>query len=1009
MVKIIKPKKKTDTQTVQEPSKTEKILSKFRRKEEEEIASALAAELNLSYVDTNLVPVDKEALKLITEEDARKHSVAAIHRGGKVITIITCEPQSQETQAFLENLKKENGWQIKLFVVSKSNIDRVWEKYKQVVFADVLDQMSLNLSSEELEKFDQEMKDLITLKNRIKELPTTQVLNIMLAGGYKLGASDVHIEPQEKDIRLRYRIDGTLQDVAFLPLSVFNTILSRIKLMSGMKLNLRDIAQDGTFEINLSDKKIDLRVSIIPGNFGESVVMRILDPDSINVSVEQLGLQGLAYETIQKQIQAPNGMILNTGPTGSGKTTTLYSIIHKLNTPDKKIITIEDPIEYELTGISQTQIEKERGYTFAQGLRAIVRQDPDVILVGEIRDDETADIAINSALTGHLVLSSLHTNNAIGAIPRLIELGVKPTLMSPAINAIIGQRLVRKLCDCKEAYVPAKESIESIKKILSIISPKAKVEIPKNIEKLYRPKGCSKCNNLGYKGRVGIFEVLTINESIEKLILEMAGEADLAVAALESGMITMLQDGILKAVSGVTSIDEVESVTGQGEFLENIYEKLMAQTLGKKILVEETNYSSAKENIADFKKLEEIIRAAKTSEINKLIFSAATILNVGDIHIEPEKDDVKIRFRIDGILQSVATIPLNEYPALLGEIKILSGVKTEVRQGVIDSRFSIKFDDTVKEVKDRDIDVRVSIILGGYGETIVMRLLRGSAMELDLTKLGIRKQNLDKIMEEVKKPNGIILNTGPTGSGKTTTLYSVLSLLNKPEVKIITVEDPIEYQLPGILQTPVNDKEGYTFATALRSLLRQNPDILMIGEIRDNETAQVATQAALTGHLVLSTIHTNNAAGAVARMLNMGVAPSDIATAVNTFMAQRLVRRLCDCKEKVQPNAEEKEKIEKVLKTISPKAGVEIPKVLEIYHPKGCPKCNSLGYKGRMTVSEVFQFSREIQDLVTRGAITAELEEKAVELGMLTMTQDGILKVLEGETSLDEVERVTDL
>ncbi|MFZ2975125.1 MAG: GspE/PulE family protein [Candidatus Moraniibacteriota bacterium] len=1009
MIKILKPKvSNVKPDEIQQPNKTAKILSTFRKKEEEEMASALAAELNLPYVDTNLIPISKDDIRLLTEEEARKFGIAVIHRSGKVVTIISRDPSNQETLDFLETLKNDKGWQIKLFVVSASNLNRVWEKYKQIVFVDILDQMSLNLTGDDLTKFEEEMKDLITLKQRIKELPTTQVLNIMLAGGYKLGASDVHIEPQEKEIRLRYRIDGTLQDVAFLPLNVFHTILSRIKLMSGMKLNLRDIAQDGTFEINLAEKKISLRVSIIPGSFGESIVMRLLDPDSIKVSVENLGLQGLAYENIQKQMQAPNGMILNTGPTGSGKTTTLYSIINKLNTPDKKIITIEDPIEYELPGISQTQIEKDRGYTFSQGLRAIVRQDPDVILVGEIRDDETADIAVNSALTGHLVLSSLHTNNAVGTIPRFIELGVKPTLMSPAINAIIGQRLVRKLCDCKEAYVPARESIESIKKILSIISPKAKVEIPKNIEKLYRPKGCPKCNGLGYKGRMGIFEVLTINEDIEKLILEMAGETELAMAALESGMITMLQDGILKAIAGITSIDEVESATGQGEFLEGIYEKLMSQTLGKTILIENNQYASAKENLTDFKKLEEVLRASKTTDINKVVFSAATILNVGDIHIEPEKDDVKIRFRIDGILQNVATLPLNEYPALLGEIKILSGVKTEVRQGVIDSRFSIKFDDDIV-ISEKNIDVRVSIILGGYGETIVMRLLRGSSMELDLTKLGIRQQNLDKIISEIKKPNGVILNTGPTGSGKTTTLYSVLSMLNKPEVKIITVEDPIEYQLPGILQTPVNDKEGYTFATALRALLRQNPDIMMIGEIRDDETAQVAVQASLTGHLVLSTIHTNNAAGAVARMINMGVSPSDIATAVNAFMAQRLVRRLCDCKEKVTPSEKEKEMIEKVLATISPKAGVEIPKVLEIYHPKGCEKCNGLGYKGRMTVSEVFQLTREIQDLVTRGAITAELEEKAVELGMLTMTQDGILKVLEGNTSLEEVERVTDL
>ncbi|HPN96187.1 MAG TPA: GspE/PulE family protein [Candidatus Moranbacteria bacterium] len=1007
MIKITK--KQPIQKDTEKELETRKIISKFRHQEEEEQASALASSLGFSYMDTNLVPISEDSMRLLTEEEARKNNLVVIQKISKNVSVISTDPTKKETAEFIKLLSQEKGWQIKPFVVSRSNMLLVLERYKKIVFSEILDQMSLHLSGEELKKFEEEMKDLLTLKARINELPVTQVLSIIMAGATKLGASDVHLEPQEKEFRLRYRIDGVLQDVAFLPLNVYKNIITRIKIMSGMKINLRDIAQDGTFQVTLGEKRIDTRVSVIPGNFGESAVIRILDPESIRVTLDKLGMTGLAYEMIQKQTDAPNGMILNTGPTGSGKTTTLYAIINKLNSPDKKIITIEDPIEYEVTGISQTQVEKSRGYTFDTGLRAIVRQDPDIILVGEIRDDETADIAVNSALTGHLVLSSLHTNNAIGAIPRLIELGVKPSLISPSVNATIGQRLVRRLCDCKESYVPAKESIESLKKILSIISPKAKVEIPKNIEKLYRAKGCPKCNGLGYKGRIGIFEVFVINEEIEKLILNLAGETELTVAALEAGMITMLQDGILKALSGITSIDEVRRVTGQGEFLEAIYEKLMAQTLGRSVVVNNDHYQKAKATIKNFKKFQETIAKSKSTNINEILFAAAAILGTGDIHIEPGEKDVKIRFRIDGILQDVVSVPLNEYPNLLGKIKLLSGVKTEVRQGVIDSRFSIKFDEDIKDVKERSVDVRVSIILGGYGETVVMRLLFKSTLEYDLTKLGIRETNLKKIMHEISKPNGIILNTGPTGSGKTTTLYSVLQHLNKPEVKIITVEDPIEYQMEGILQTPVNEKEGYTFANALRQLLRQNPDIMMIGEIRDNETAQVAVQAALTGHLVLSTIHTNNAAGAVSRMVNMGVAPQDVATSVNAFIAQRLVRRLCDCKKKIKISPEEDKKISAAIKTISPKAGVTIPKTDYIYKPNGCEKCNGLGYKGQMTVSEIFEISRDIQEMITSGAITNDLQDKAVENGMLTMSQDGVIRVLEGDTTLDEVERVTDL
>lgn len=1010
MIKILKTKSKDDKDpgAIKE-KEAAKILFSMRHQSEEEKTSILAKSLNLPYLDTNLIPISNESLKVLTEEDSRKFKLAVIQKVGNKVTLATANPENPEVSDFIQNLQQEKGWKTKLFVISPYNMEKIWDRYKKIVFVDILAQLSINLTEQDLKSFDQDLKDLISLKDRVEELPITKVLNVIMSGGYKLDASDIHIEPQEDDMRLRYRIDGVLHDIELLPKNIYKRVVSRIKMMSGMKINLRDIAQDGTFEINIHDKKVDVRVSLIPGNFGESVVMRLLDPNAIKVEIEGLGLRGLAYEEIQKQLNNPNGMILTTGPTGSGKTTTLYSIINKLNNPENKIITIEDPIEYDVKGISQTQVEKSRGYTFATGLRAIVRQDPDIVLVGEIRDDETADIAINSALTGHLVLSTIHTNSAIATIPRLLELGVKPSLIAPAVKAIIGQRLVRKLCDCKEEYEPAKESMESIKKILAIISPKAKLEIPKDVQKLYRPRGCPKCNNFGYKGRIGIFEVLTINDEIEKLLMEMAGETEITMAALEAGMITMLQDGILKAVEGITSIEEVRRVTGEGEFLQNIYEKLMAQTLGKGILINLDNFQKAKKNMASFENIQKLVSQAKTTEINKLVFALACLMDVGDIHIEPGADVVKVRFRIDGILQDIASFPLNEYPNLLGEIKMLSGFKTEAREGVIDGRFSIKFDPEIKELKEPSVDVRVSIILGGYGETVVMRLLRKSSLEMDLKKLGIRQENLEKIYQEIAKPNGIILNTGPTGSGKTTTLYSILRQINKPEIKTITVEDPIEYQLEGILQTPVNEAEGYTFATALKSLLRQNPDVMMIGEIRDDETAQIAVQAALTGHLVLSTLHTNNASGSVQRLINMGVSPSDIASATNAFIAQRLVRKLCDCKEEKIPPPEEKEKIEKTLNSISSKALSAPPKLDKIFYPKGCAKCNYLGYRGRTTISEVLTINKDIQELIDHGALTSEINNKAIENGMITMSQDGILKVLEGETTLAEVERATEL
>ena len=385
----------------------------------------------------------------------------------------------------------------------------------------------------------------------------------------------------------------------------------------------------------------------------------------------------------------------------------------------------------------------------------------------------------------------------------------------------------------------------------------------------------------------------------------------------------------------------------------------------------------------------------------------AVIQNASDIHIEPMEGEVLVRYRIDGILQPAASFPIAEYPTLAADIRLAAGLKSGERSGTIDGRFSITLEKPIKGKTDV-VDVRLSIILGGFGETMVMRLLNQSVVKLDLDLLHIRKRNLDDIIAAISKPHGIILNTGPTGSGKTTTLYSILSRLNTPEVKIITVEDPIEYQIPGILQTQVSESEEYTFATALRSLLRQNPDILMIGEIRDNETADIAVQSANTGHLVLSTLHANSAAGVVSRLTAMGVSPDDLANAANLFMAQRLVRKICaECKESRTPTEAEKKIIEAALQTLPDKAA--LTKKTRVAEGKGCTACSGTGFAGQMVISETLLITKEMSELISRGALVSEIESKAAELGMMTLAQDGILSVLEGDTTLAEVKRVTDL
>ena len=432
----------------------------------------------------------------------------------------------------------------------------------------ITDEIKINPSL--VEKIERRVTDLISLQDEIEEKiseTTSELLNIIMAGGISLETSDIHIEPTEEKAKIRIRVDGVLQDVIEFDKKTYKDLISRIKLMSGVKLNVENKPQDGRFTILYPGREdedkysIEVRMSILPSEYGGTVVMRILDPRNL-ITIDKLGLREDLLSTFKREIKKPNGMIIVTGPTGSGKTTSLYAFLKNINSPEIKIITIEDPIEYHLDGISQTEVSPDDGYTFANGLRAIVRQDPDAILVGEIRDLETASIGLQAALTGHTVFSTLHTNDAAGAIPRLQALGEKPVNIAPAINIIIAQRLLRKLCTrCKEETTL--EEIEDLEKLREELSNVSKKDFSLSEETIvFKKRGCKNCNFTGYRGRLGIFEALVVDEDLQDLIFSSPSTSEIRNKAIEKGMITLKQDGLIKFIKGETSLEEIDRVVG---------------------------------------------------------------------------------------------------------------------------------------------------------------------------------------------------------------------------------------------------------------------------------------------------------------------------------------------------------------------------------------------------------------------------------------------------------------
>jgi type IV pilus assembly protein PilB len=539
--------------------KFEEKMQEIKLKEKEKIVRDEAEQLGLGYINLVGFPIGPETLTVVPKETAQRLKAICFLKTGKEIRLGVVNSEILEIKDLVEEIARKNHAHVAIYIISEHSFEIAMKLYEHIptIKKTITD---IEITEKDIERYRSELSQVKDLAQKIHEVPLTEIFTMILAGGVRSKASDIHIEAEEKDVKVRYRIDGVLHTIANLPKESWSRIISRIKLVSGLKINIDKVPQDGRVTLALKDEKIDVRVSTVPTAYGESVAMRLLMSSATGLAFEELGLSGPALKIIEREIQRPNGMILTSGPTGSGKTTALYAFLNKINTPETKIFAMEDPIEYKLEGINQSQVDYSKKYDFASGLKHILRQDPDIIMVGEIRDLETAEIAIQAALTGHLVFSTIHANDASGVIPRFLAMGAKPFLLAPSLNVIMAQRLVRKVCkNCKEEDVLDEETIKKTKEILSQISPSSGLKFDPNKKLVfYKGKGCDECHDTGYRGRTGIFEVFKMSAEIEKIILSgQVSEYQMKEVAIKNGMVTMVQDGLLKALDGITSVEEV--------------------------------------------------------------------------------------------------------------------------------------------------------------------------------------------------------------------------------------------------------------------------------------------------------------------------------------------------------------------------------------------------------------------------------------------------------------------
>jgi type IV pilus assembly protein PilB len=539
-----------------------KAIDKINLELKEKAVSENAKIFGIPYVNITETPINPDMFNILDDEVMFNHLVLPFFKMGKNIQVAIANSESPEVKSILQGMR-DKGMKLNVNLASDTGIRQILNRYESKGAKKSVEVKNTDVDEAALEAYTKEIENLAESEKHLAEMPAEEAVNLLCVGAIKTNASDMHFQPEETYCQLRFRIDGIMQDIMRLDLKTYANMLNQLKYKAKMKLNIANEPQDGRFYFVINQEKVDVRVALIPTEFGETVVMRLLDARKGFLTLEQLGFSKYNYEILEKACNLSVGLVLVTGPTGSGKTTTLYAMLDRLNKPEVKIITLENPIEYHLPGISQSQINEKRGYTFASGLKAILRQDPNIVMIGEIRDIDTASTTCQAALTGHLVLSTLHTNSAVQSIPRLLNMGVQEFMLAPTLKAIVAQRLVRVLCECKkEIPLEEKEQEFLTKKIAELNAKNSSLNLSVP-SKLYAPAGCKKCSSDGYHGQTQIAEVLVIDDEIHDMILAKTSENDILEKALANGMITMQEDGVIKVLNGITTLEEIFRVTDQ--------------------------------------------------------------------------------------------------------------------------------------------------------------------------------------------------------------------------------------------------------------------------------------------------------------------------------------------------------------------------------------------------------------------------------------------------------------